>query len=343
MRDLQKIIGLIIFLFGISACAIFKGKGSLSEIKITYNPNAEINYGKRLPIDVVAHFSNGKTKTVTTKKETTVYVTGAKYQNGQVYLPLVSKQIKEESIYVQASYTFKDKIYKDSVLIPYNFRGAVTLNFSGLTGEKGMTGENGKTPLLFKNGTDGGKGLIGGHGKVGDDLQVYIWKENAFYYIKVYNMTSEKTYFYTASGNTNLYTFKTNGGAGGTGGTGGEGGDGKNAESALGKNKVAGNGGDGGDGGNGGDGGKGGSVYVFIHSNATDFQNKINVVNSGGAGGRAGAGGSGGKAGKVLEGQTAKSAGAAGNPGLQGLPGENGDIISIEVVNFDINDIKKTN
>ena len=336
----KKIIFGSLILLVISGCAIFKGKGELTHISFEYDSSTAINYGKNFSFQVFANYANGKTKNISSKSELKTEIIGANYAKEKISIGNYPTSFKDDVIIFKATYTLNDKVYKDSINIPFNYLGGVKLNFSGLIGQTGDDGLNGKTSLLFRNGKDGAEGFEGNIGGKGDDLSVFVWHENEHYALKVYNMVSEKSYFYKSSESTDYFNFYTNGGKGGSGGSGGTGGAGKDGVKTEKKVKLPGQGGDGGNGGNGGIGGQGGSVYVFIHPNAQNFKNKIKVYNIAGAGGNGGSAGAAGRAGKPLEGQNTPMAANSGVKGNTGNSGLIGDVISIEVQDFDIEDVK---
>ena len=330
-----------ILAFIFSACSIFKGgKKVVTSISFQYDPNSPINYGYKLPIKVIANFSNGKTKNITSKDDLLLTIKGATYSNGIIYCNSNPIRFQKDTIYLNATYTKNKKIHKQSLILPFNYKGSLNFNYNGSRGKNGSDGGKGSTSLFFRHGKDGDAGLIGSTGHVGHDLTVFIWKELSLYYVKLYDMTTDKTYYYKANDNTNFYNFNVFGGNGGNGGDGGKGGNGKDGAKTENKTKSPGSGGDGGIGGSGGNGGKGGNVYVFIHPNATGFQNKITTNNVGGTGGLAGGGGKGGLTGVTLEGQNSKDEGTTGQNGDNGLRGASGDVINIEVQQFDIKDVK---
>jgi len=343
MKFILKITPFILALTLINSCSVFKKKGNLTGIKIIYDKSQEINYGKSVNFNVIANYSEGKSKNIIGKKGLTIKVNGASFYKNHFVLQKYPSEFKKDEVYISATYIIKDNIYKDSITIPYNYLGKVKLDFNGSNGVNGADGKDGKTSMLFRYGNNGMGGGIGIIGKLGHDVQMYVWKENQMYYIKVIDMNTDKSYFYKANERTLSFYIYVNGGNGGEGGSGGDGGNGKNAVNTEKKQKSAGNGGDGGKGGNGGNGAKGGNTYVFIHPNAENFKNKIGIYNTGGKGGNGGKGGQGGKAGKDIDGQTSKSNGKPGISGTPGLDGANGDVISIEIMEFDINDIKQTN
>jgi hypothetical protein len=332
----RKIYILFIFALILGSCAIFKGKGYLTKITITYDTSRPINYGYTLPLTLTAYYSNGKIKEITNKDGSYIRVEGATITSNSVLkFNRYPKQFNDDNIAVYASYTKGDKTYKDSIFFSYNYRGKINLNFSGKIGPTGDSGSNGSTSLLFRFGKDGYAGNAGGQGENGHDITAYIWKDSSLYFIKVYDMNTDKYYFYKANDLTKAFNITTNGGQGGSGGEGGQGGSGK--DGSIGKKiKSPGAGGNGGNGGTGGVGGKGGNIYVFVHPTAADFSNSIFGFNNGGVGGNGGSGGTGGSGGKAQEGQTAGSNGSSGVNGMRGIAGQNGDIINIEIQEFDI-------
>ncbi len=343
MKKRFRIIYSLTFLLLLISCSVFKKKGTITGIKIIYDNSQSINYGKKVNYKVIANYSSGKSKNIVGKKETTIKVYGASNKKDYFFTPKYPTELKDDKVYISATYTLNDKVYKDSIAIPFNYKGTVLLEFNGQDGVNGSKGKGGKKSMVFRDGKDGEAGTNGGNAKNGHNIQVYIWKEQNMYIIKVVDMDVNKSYFYKANQNTEKYYFYVKGGNGGNGGNGGDGGNGKDAVVTEKKTKAAGNGGNGAKGGNGGNGGTGGNAYVFIHPNAVEFKNKIVIYNDGGKGGKAGTGGKAGKAGKVLEGQTPKIDGKAGVPGIAGFDGVNGEVISIEIMEFDINDIKQNN
>lgn len=334
----KQIIFLFLLTVLVSACSIFKGgKKEVTGISFEYDVNKPVNYGYRLPIKIIASYSNGKSKDVTSKDGLSIDISGAKYSNGIIRCNSNPTSFQKDTIYLKASYLKNEKTFTKSVVLPFNYKGSLNFNCNGSKGFRGGDGSKGGTSMIFRYGKDGTAGLSGSDGTIGHDLTVFIWKELSLFYIKIYDMTSEKTYYYKANNNTTSYNYYVNGGQGGQGGKGGDGKDGKKTEK---KTKLPGDGGNGGIGGPGGNGGKGGNIYIFIHPTATDFQNKIYTNNNGGAAGAGGSGGKGGSAGTPLEGQSAKNSGSTGGNGINGLTGANGDVINIEVQQFDIEDAK---
>ena len=321
-------------------CKVFKGGKQLTQLSFEYNQNANVNYGSVFPIKVLANYSNGKTKDITSKSDLTINISGAKYQKGKVYCNRYPKNFEKDTIKIDATYRKDDKEYKQSLIIPFNYKGKVDLFFNGQKGANGATGSKGGVTLLFRNGKEGGAGDDGLDGERGHDITTFIWSEGELYFIKVYDMTDDVSYFFKANSNTLAYNINAIGGQGGDGGKGGNGGDGRDGKKTEKKTKLPGDGGNGGVGGNGGNGGVGGNIYIFIHPNAANFKSKIYTNNSGGQAGKAGKGGRAGKGGTPLEGQSATTDGVAGANGNPGLFGANGDVINIEIQEFDIEDVK---
>lgn len=334
---IKRFVPIVLILFIVSGCAIFKGDKKPVELRFSYNNAAYINYGYSFELRSTLIYNSGKEKDVTNKDELSVNVAGASYYNGKVYIEQYPKKLSSNIIKASASYSKDEVSLSTSIAIPFNYLGAVQLDFSGDQGSSGSKGEKGSTPLLFRDGTSGGTGGQGGDGSPGDNLTVYVWKDSIdFYFIKVTNLTSGENYIYKIKNNGFGFLFNVNGGQGGTGGEGGDGGNGKDGSSNNNKVKVPGNGGSGGMGGVGGTGGKGGSVYIFIHPNAAEIQSLFVVYNYGGPYGIGGKGGDGGNGGRPLEGQTAGTNGSKGAGGLNGYSGTNGDVVQVIVEEFDI-------
>lgn len=329
---------ILILLFTVSGCALFKGSKKPVELQLRYNSYAAITYGATFDLDAYLLYSNGKEKNINGKDELTIKITGAEsYRNGRIHINQYPTQLSSNVISVYASYVKDDISLKAETKIPFNYKDNVNLFFLGNRGPNGANGEKGGTALLFRDGKPGSDGGPGGDGYAGDNLTVYIWKDSVdFYFIRVNNLTDGKKYIYKIKDSGFNFTLSTSGGNGGDGGTGGSGGNGKDGVLEGSKTKLPGDGGKGGAGGNGGMGGKGGSIYIFIHPNASAIQPHIFGYNYGGNGGDAGKGGSGGKAGVPLAGQSAASDGLNGNNGFAGQPGQQGDVVQVLVEEFDI-------
>lgn len=331
--------GLLSFLLStLSLAGLTNEKKVPKSLEFSLSQTAFVNYSSVFQVECYLTYNNGKKKEITGKDELTVSVTGpATYSRGKIYVDAYPQKLCENTIRIKGAYK-KDKISLETSLeIPFNYKGDIELNFSGTQGSSGQDGAKGSTQLVFRDGNKGEDGGPGGEGSRGDNLTVYVWQDSVdFYFIKVNNLTSGKTYIYKIKENGYGFRIKVNGGKGGKGGKGGNGGDGKNGSSNNGKTKLPGNGGNGGSGGMGGTGGNGGDVYVFIHPNASSFQSKIAVYNFGGTGGDGGDAGKGGAGGSALEGQTAGTKGTDGASGTPGYSGLNSTVFQILVEEFDI-------
>lgn len=316
---------------------MFNGSKKPESLHFEYNTRQAIQYGHSFDFDVYVIYSNGKSKKISGRDELRVVSEGASWEKGRLRVPGYPSEPMSDTIWLSASYEQNDIILKDSIQIPFNYLGDLSLDFRGDTGEKGEEGAKGSTPLLFSNGSDGGAGETGNTGFNGQDLSIYIWKNQAadLYHIKVVVLSSQFTYYYTFRKTGFGFKLTVNGGKGGPGGDGGDGGDGKDGKEKNGKKKDPGDGGNGGNGGTGGNGGNGGAVYVFLHPSAADFGDIIAVYNFGGEPGEGGEGGKAGKGGKPLEGQQAGSDGAPGGKGSPGQHGNPGTVLDIQVLEFD--------
>ena len=321
----------------LTACATMKGGKKAKELRIDYNSAAEINYGYTLQVDFYAVYANGKDKKLTHKSDLKIEVTGATYSDGQLYIEGYPEQFGRDVIDLRATYSGKDDSLVKEISIPFNYRGPLKLIFTGDAGTDGKKGSKGGMEMVFRNGLNGGDGTDGAQGRDGHNLSVYIWKDESTqqYKIRVNNLEDQKSYYYNYLDSGAGITIDVSGGAGGTGGKGGDGGDGKDGRITDKKTKEPGSGGNGGNGGNGGQGGNGGMVYLFIHPNAAELQNRIAIYNFGGAGGAGGPAGDPGKAGKPLEGQEAKADGTTGLPGEPGPSGSQGNATTISIEAFD--------
>lgn len=340
MKPLRRLgtLSLVIFTLLLGGCSLFKSGKKPVRIEIQYDRNAFINYGHSFYVKTYLIFSNGKEKNITGKDELTVTCSGGQYyNNGLITLDNYPQKLTSNTVSLKAVYQNGETTLASSLNIPFNYKGDVTLNFSGSPGEAGIKGSNGTTALLFRDGKDGDSGGTGSNGAPGNDITAHIWKDSVdFYYLRIKNLATSKTFIYKSKLTNYGFSIDISGGQGGQGGDGGEGGPGKDGSKTDNKVKEPGNGGNGGSGGMGGSGGKGGSAYVFIHPNAADFQPYIRINNRGGNGGLPGNGGAGGKPGTPLEGQTAASAGSSGTAGVSGYSGYNGDVLQILIEEFDI-------
>ena len=306
-------------------------------LQLRYDDTDNVNYGHSFRIQTILVYSSGKTKDVTTEDETSYQVEGGTLSGGRISCNGYPTSFKKDSVFVQVAYVKKEINYSLTATFPFNYRGDLTISFSGEPGQNGANGDDKGTGLLFRDGKNGEDGLPGGDGKNGSDMIVHIYKDttNSMYYIRVSDINTSASYFYKNKDLGFPIKLNTTGGRGGDGGSGGSGGDGKDGRTTEEKTKDAGDGGNGGNGGIGGNGGNGGAIYVFIHPTAADIQSRITGFSFPGPAGSGGAGGKAGKAGTPLEGQTPID-GTPGNAAPDGQPGQAGLGIQIHVEDFDI-------
>ena len=321
-----------------TSCALFKGKKEIDHLEFEFSPQSKINYGHSFQVKTKAVYKSGKKKDITTKKDLNVNCKGGSYDNGTVTIDGYPKAWSRDTIDLTAQYIIGDKTFDLKDSIPFNYQGDLTITLRGNNGANGEDGKNRSTPLIFRDGKDGEDGEIGGNGENGHDLSVNIWKDpnRSIYRIKVVDLVTNVTYYYTYKDEGFAIKFDVSGGTGGNGGDGGNGSSGKDGEITEKKSKNPGDGGNGGNGGVGGKGGNGGAVYIFLHPNAKDLQNKIAIYNFGGAGGQAGDFGSAGSAGSPAEGQADANDGASGAPGVIGETGLDGPAVQVTIEDFDI-------
>lgn len=307
------------------------------DIRFDYQEDTEINYGYSFSFRTYAVQANGKEKDITSKNELNVECYGAIYESGQISVDGYPERFRDDVIHIRAQYEKDGEIFKKELSLPFNYKGQLGADFSGYSGEAGEAGSDGGTALLFRWGKSGDIGLAGGIGGNGDDLKVHIWKDikSGKYKMIIENLVSGSSYYYSFLDTGYGILINANGGQGGQGGLGGNGGEGKDFQKTEKKTKSAGDGGHGGDGGPGGQGGTGGSVYVIIHPNAAEIQEKIAIYNFGGPGGPGGDGGSGGAGGKAPEGETPGEDGQPGVSGDEGPMGESGTTIEFSIEEFE--------
>jgi len=310
----------------LNSCAIFKTKHAENLI-VTINPEQPIMYGKSVNIDFYLAFDNGKTKNVTNKSELSVTVSGGSYDSGKISVVHYPTQFINDQLVINAVYQNDKDTFRIEKIIPFNYTDYLDVVYRGNQGLSGNDGADGGTALLFRDGKKGDDGYAGNTGGPGDELVVYIWKENASerLKIKIENITTGTAHYFTYIINSKGLRVDVSGGTGGTGGNGGDGGDGKDGKTKSNdKIKTPGDGGYGGNGGNGGSGGSGGLVTVYLHENAASFKPYIIIATGGGIGGEGGFGGKGGEGGAPLTGQAKGDDGLEGSPGINGLQGING-------------------
>lgn len=331
------LVGGFLLLF-VSACAVFKSKKEIEGLKFTYTSAAEINYGHSFSIKTMLVYKNGKEKNISDKKDLNVTVQGGIYYKGKITINAYPETLRSDTVHIKAVYIVNDKTYELNQAIPFNYNGALVIDFSGIRGKNGADGDNKRTPLLLRDGKNGGDGLVGANGDTGQDLTVNVWKEKqgGRYRITVANLVTNKSYEYTYMDKGFGIQFDVRGGNGGTGGDGGNGGNGKDGLISDKKTKKPGDGGDGGIGGNGGNGGDGAMVYVFVHPTAEALIGQIAIYNFGGPNGIAGKGGKAGSGGDPVGSQDQVPDGAVGPNGLDGEPGLSGPQFEIVVEDFDI-------
>ena len=334
----KKFLSITILLSAItlSACGLFKPK-VVESFEIRIDEGQNIMYGEDVEIDLVITYTNGKTKNVTNWDEVIVNARGGSYDNGKVSLPSNPSQFIDDEFTIEASYTDEEISLKAKKTVSYNYRDYLRIEFNGHQGPDGLDGSNGGTALLFRDGKAGDTGGQGGMGLPGDDLSIFIWKDQNLgkLKIKVENLSQGTTSYFTYIINDKGLNINVNGGRGGNGGDGGNGGEGKDGRTKNDKKKEPGDGGNGGDGGIGGTGGTGGVITIFLHENAKAFRPYIFINNLGGQGGEGGEGGIGGKGGLPLTGQEPGTDGLAGNPGSNGLNGSPGPEPTILIQEFD--------
>lgn len=328
----------LLTIFVLNGCGIIISKKNYSSVTIEVNSAIEVNYGSSFSINILGSLPNGKQKDITKHENLEVEVIGGYYQQGSVYIDKYPKSFLPLEITIKAKLPQENDTLIAIKKVPFNFQGNLTLNFDGLTGEKGTDGSDGNTALFFRDGKDGDPGNIGQDGKNGKSISVFLWKEaeNDLLAFKVIDLETDQSYYYYCSTVSPTITITSNGGRGGMGGNGGDGGDGKDGETKNDKEKLPGDGGDGGIGGNGGNGGNGGIITFFVHENAQEYINKFNFFNYGGSGGEAGIGGKAGKGGKPLTGQTAGEDGTSGEMGGPGNDGFSGPQVKTIIEAFEI-------
>lgn len=329
---MKKKATFILFIgFFLVSCSIFRSDKDIVDIEINYDKDAAIHYGREFNVNVYAIYKNGKRRNISRKSDLSVNVEGGDFTNGTVKIEQYPTSWLPDSLKVEATYSTETDSFSTQKSIPFNYKGELKLDFSGQAGTDGRKGKDRGTPLLFRDGNDGGDGEKGNNGEQGNDLTVLIWKapNHDYYRIKITDLIANINYYYTYRYTGSPLIIMSNGGMGGEGGNGGDGGTGKNGVSTDEKDKRPGDGGNGGNGGDGGMGGDGGTVYITFHPNAIALKDVITVYNFGGDGGQGGLAGEAGEPGDPANEQDAGEYGVEGNSGQMGLNGNMGETIIV--------------
>lgn len=295
MKKRKGVLLIVLFvLFFVSACSVFKGNKKIIAIEIRCDTNAPILNGHSFEINVLATNSNGKKQEITQKNDCVISVIGGSRNNGTITIPNYPTSPITESLLVKATYSIDDQSFLKELNTPYKYFDHLTFSFNGTNGSKG---KDKGTPLIFLNGNVGETGENGVPGEGGHQLAVNIWKAvtSGLSRIKINNLITDATYYYTFRDKGFGANLIVNGGRGGNGDDGGTGKDGKISDN---KTKEPANGG------NGGTGANGGSAINFLPPNAIELQNKISLTSIGGEGGGPFRVGEAGQLGQPLDGQT---------------------------------------
>lgn len=302
------------------------------ELILEYDKNSPVKYGTEFEIKILLKKANGKLQNITHKKKLSLEVIGAQYIWQRIRIPNRPTSFQEDTITIKAKCPYKSTFVSQEWKFPFDYSGNLVIDFSGKSRYWGKKGRSGRS-----DGDDGDNGDNGEDGGDGDNITVYVWKENDSYYFKVGYVIMDKSYYYKAKDLTTSIHIVSMGGRGGDGGDGGWGASGRNGT----EDKSACDGGNGGRGGYGGNGGNGGNVYVFIHPSAQMIEEKIQVFNFGGDGGNGGKGGNAGSAGSAYENNSQPYDGTDGEEGNDGYSGRDGKITHIEIVEFNIEEVKE--
>ncbi len=328
-----KNLFLLLLFFLFAGCAVLRKK-EIVEIKFAYPAELNVNYGCGIPIKTYAVYSDGTMKGITKNDGLTISALGGVYENGFLRIEAYPEKSYSDQIKVSANFTSKKAVFKQSESISFNYKGDLSINFTGKNGAKPTIVEEneGLRVVVFQEGKDRLSGNDGENRNDGPNISIFLSKsKDNFYLLKVVEAPSNNTYYYNYKDlghNIKINVSGGNGGAGGNGGIGEDGEDGR--EKDNGKLKRAGNGGNGGNAGNGGYSGDGGLIQLIIHPNAAHLKPRIELYNLGGLGGESGAPGNGGRTGKNLENQSSGDNGLNdlhGNKGLDGRTGASSEII----------------
>lgn len=329
----------LFFLFSLSllifSCGILRKNKTPQTIQIKVHSGAAINYATPIPIDILATYANGKTRTISDNNSISIETTAGTVNKNTVSPIAFPVNFNDSTIHITAKFKNDTAIITDKLTLPFNYLSDLILDFSGEKGEDGEDGNKGALNFLTRSGTDGTAGENGQLGVDGHELMLHIWMANAKYYIRVADLTSKAVYYYAIKPTPYKLLINVSGGAGGNGGDGGKGADGKDAENKNGKAKDAGAGGNGGNGGNGGIGGVPGSVYIYLHPTATAIKNNIIIKQDLGQPGNLGNGSKGGQGGMTSTTGTYAPSGYDGSNGIVGFENQSDNIVSIDIQDFD--------
>ena len=340
----MKTIKIILFavLIFMTSCGTTK-KLEVAKIKtvyLEYNSVLPLQFGGIIEGRIVALLNDGEEIDVTNNRNLTLQSNDIEKQFGKKF-KIVKHPTSFNDNKVLAQYTITEKTetisFTDTLRL--NLRGDLKVDAKAPNGTDGIDQKNKNTAFVFRDGGDGEHGTSGTSGQDAGDYAVYVWKENAEYFIYVQNIQTKEEWRYKSL-EPGTITIDASGGNGGNGGDGGDGGNGKDGKKEGDKSRTPGNGGDAGFGGNGGNGGAGGSIICFLHNNAAELETKIAFNVSGGAGGKGGNKGKPGQPGKALEGQLESLVGRTARNGLDGQRGTDGQMPQVSIMEFDFSGYK---
>lgn len=335
MNRAIPILLVVVLLF--SSCGGLKRLevSEVSTVFFEYNHADNINFGTEIEAKVLAIMLDGKEIDITNNKKLSFVSQDIGRSGIGKKFTLIKRPVSFSDNYAAMTLTVSDDEETLTILdtVHLNFRGNLTINARGQSGNKGVDQQNSGTKIFFRGGRDGEHGTRGENGTSANDYVAQIWREESMVYVYVRNVADNTEWKYKMLANGEII-FDLRGGNGGRGGIGGGGGDGKDGKVVDGKSTGPGDGGHGGFGGDAGNGGNGGSIQVFIHPNAAAVEELLNIRTQGGYGGEGGKGGDGGKAGDVISGQIAGAMGQRGSSGRSGMTGNKGTS-SIAIIEFD--------
>lgn len=299
----------------------------VENVEVVIASNQGCNFGSLINIDFIAHTARRGSVNVNsfiTFQDSSIYF----YKNG---LHLNVNPNGYTDSFIRVKYNYLDAIDWDSFKIELTYNEDICINVSGESAEIEEDKKTlvGKLLRIAVSGV-GRDGKNGGNGKNAHSIKVYIWKDSVsdVYSIYVKNEQAKTFKYYVTNELVNLFIDAS----GGNGSNGQNGTTGAAGESG-GNMKRGTNGKSGGDGGDAGNGGNGGDVVVYIHPNAQEFKDKVQIINYGGIAGLAGKGARGGSGG------TGRPPGLDGFDGKFGYKGFDGYINVVKIEEFDIDDI----
>lgn len=310
---------------------------NVTSLSLEPDHRADLNVGSVFFYTILAELKTGEVKKV--KNDALISFPDSNLTDAGVHEALISQPMnsfEDSLVHFDIALELGDYCIQTSDTLTLNFNASIKADWRANNGKDGLQPRASAATLFSRDGLEGRAGGNGQDGQEGAHFTGYLWIHEKELRLLLICDSSDIAYCYRSTKRDSV-VLDLSGSNAGDGGRGGKGGNGKPGKVG----KPPGNGADGGPGGNGGKGGNGGSLVLFLHPSASYMNKSIRLVNSGGKGGAPGKGGNPGTTGKPLKGQQAGTTGKAGEAGTPGIDGTDGPEITISVVGFDIDAIKR--